>query len=156
MTLLNRRALCACALTAVTATFLPAPVRSQARAPEPVRGQQVMVASASDYATRAGLEILRKGGNAVDAAVAVGLALAVAYPIAGNLGGGGFMVVRTAAGKTVAIDYRETAPAKAGRDLYLDASGRVIPNASTTGYLAPGVPGTVAGLSLALEQYGTL
>ena len=143
------------AVTTVAATLLPAPVSSQARAPEPVRGQKVMVASASEHATRAGLEILRTGGNAVDAAVAVGLALAVAYPIAGNIGGGGFMVVRTAAGKTVAIDYRETAPAKARRDLYLDASGKVIPNASITGYLAPGVPGTVAGMALALEKYGT-
>lgn len=156
MTLLTRRAISVYALTAVTAALLPAPVRSQARAPEPVRGKRVMVASASEHATRAGLEILRKGGNAVDAAVAVGLALAVTYPIAGNIGGGGFMVVRTARGKTVAIDYRETAPAEAGRDLYLDASGKVIPNASTTGYLASGVPGTVAGLSLALEKYGTL
>jgi gamma-glutamyltranspeptidase/glutathione hydrolase len=137
-------------------TILPEPVRSQARAPEPVRGQKVMVASASEHATRAGLEVLRKGGNAVDAAVAVGLALAVSYPIAGNIGGGGFMVVRAAAGKTVAIDYRETAPAQSRRELYLNASGNVIPEASTTGYLAPGVPGTVAGLSLALEKYGTL
>lgn len=156
MTLLNRRTLSVCALTAATATLLPPPARSQARAPEPVRGQKVMVASASEHATRAGLEILRKGGNAVDAAVAVGLALAVTYPIAGNLGGGGFMVVRTADGKSVAIDYREIAPAKAGRDLYLDASGKVIPEASTTGYLASGVPGTVAGLSLAQERYGKL
>lgn len=156
MTLLNRRTLSVCALTAATATLLPLPARSQARAPEPVRGQKVMVASASEHATRAGLEILRKGGNAVDAAVAVGLALAVTYPIAGNLGGGGFMVVRTADGKSVAIDYREIAPAKAGRDLYLDASGKVIPEASTTGYLASGVPGTVAGLSLAQERYGKL
>jgi len=156
MTFMNRRVFCLLAFTAVAVTVLPEPVRSQARAPEPVRGQKVMVASASEHATRAGLAVLRKGGNAVDAAVAVGLALAVTYPIAGNLGGGGFMVVRTAAGKTVAIDYRETAPAKSRRDLYLDASGQVIPNASTTGYLAPGVPGTVAGLSLALERYGTL
>lgn len=152
----NRRAFCVLAVTTVAVTLAPLPVRSQARAPEPVRGQKVMVASASEHATRAGLEILRKGGNAVDAAVAVGLALAVSYPIAGNIGGGGFMVVRTAAGKTVALDYRETAPAKSRRDLYLDRSGKVIPDASTTGYLAPGVPGTVAGLSLALAKYGTL
>jgi gamma-glutamyltranspeptidase/glutathione hydrolase len=115
-----------------------------------------MVASASELATRVGVGILRKGGNAVDAAAAVGLALAVTYPIAGNLGGGGFMLVRTADGKTVAIDYREVAPARSRRDLYLDATGKVIPNASTTGYLAVGVPGTVAGLGLAVERYGKL
>jgi len=133
-----------------------APARSQARPPEPVRGRRAMVASASDPATRVGVEILRKGGNAVDAAAAVGLALAVTYPIAGNLGGGGFMLLRTADGKTVAIDYREVAPALSRRDLYLDAGGKVIPNASTTGYLAVGVPGTVAGLGLAVERYGKL
>lgn len=144
------------ALSLVTVTAAGGPVRSQSRAPEPVRGRKVMVASASEHATRVGVEILRKGGNAVDAAVAVGLALAVTYPIAGNLGGGGFMVVRMADGRTAAIDYREVAPARARRDLYLDADGNVRPEASTTGYLAVGVPGTVAGFGLAMERYGKL
>ncbi|MGV3720186.1 MAG: gamma-glutamyltransferase [Actinomycetota bacterium] len=146
-----------CACAAVVAVFSAgAPARSQARPPEPERGRRVMVATASDLATRVGVGILRKGGNAVDAAAAVGLALAVTYPIAGNLGGGGFLLLRTADGKTVAIDYREVAPARSRRDLYLDATGKVIPNASTTGYLAVGVPGTVAGLGLAVERYGKL
>jgi gamma-glutamyltranspeptidase/glutathione hydrolase len=151
--LLRMAAVC-CAGSAVFSAGAPA--RSQARAPEPERGRRAMVASASDLATRVGVGILRKGGNAVDAAAAVGLALAVTYPIAGNLGGGGFMLLRTAEGKTVAIDYRETAPARAKRDLYLDGAGAVRPGASTTGYLAVGTPGTVAGLGLAVERYGKL
>jgi gamma-glutamyltranspeptidase/glutathione hydrolase len=114
-----------------------------------------MVASASRHASEVGVEVLRRGGNAVDAAVAVGLALAVTYPQAGNLGGGGFMVIRTADGQATVIDYRETAPAAARRDLYLDAQGNVIPEASTVGHRAVGVPGTVAGLAMALEKHGT-
>lgn len=115
-----------------------------------------MVASTSDIASRIGVETMKKGGNAVDAAVAVGLALAVTWPWAGNLGGGGFMLVRTADGKAEAIDYRERAPLAATRDMYLDAKGNVVPKLSTDGYLASGVPGTVAGFMLAHRRHGKL
>lgn len=115
-----------------------------------------MVASSSALASRAGYEILRQGGNAVDAAVATAFAEAVTYPTAGNLGGGGFMLIRMADGRTAAIDYREMAPAQASRDMYLDEQGQVIPEASTVGYLAAAVPGTVAGLAMAHQQFGVL
>src|SRR6185295_4196382 len=98
----------------------------------------------------------KKGGNAVDAAVAVGFALAVTHPTAGNLGGGGCMMIRFANGETTCIDYRETAPAAAGRDVYLDSNGQIVPKASTQGYRASGVPGTPAGLCLAQKKYGRL
>ena len=122
----------------------------------PVGARSGMVVTSSAPATDAGVEVLRRGGNAVDAAVATAFALAVTHPAAGNLGGGGFMLVRMADGRTVAIDYRETAPAAATRDMYLDARGAVIPGASTRGPRSAGVPGTVAGLALALERYGTM
>ncbi|MEW6455935.1 MAG: gamma-glutamyltransferase [Acidobacteriota bacterium] len=115
-----------------------------------------VVASDSEIASRVGIEILKKGGNAVDAAVAVGFALAVTFPPAGNIGGGGFMLIRMADGKVFLIDYREKAPKKAHRDMYLDEKGEVIENLSTEGFLAIGVPGTVAGLTMALEKCGTL
>jgi gamma-glutamyltranspeptidase/glutathione hydrolase len=114
-----------------------------------------MVASSSRLASEAGLEILRAGGNAVDAAVAVGFALAVSLPEAGNIGGGGYMVIRFADGRTAAIDYREVAPAAAFRDMYLDSAGRLT-NAGIVGRAASGVPGAVAGLTAALARYGTL
>jgi gamma-glutamyltranspeptidase / glutathione hydrolase len=115
-----------------------------------------MVASQEAKATRIGVEILEKGGNAVDAAVAVGFALAVTLPRAGNLGGGGFMLVHLAArNETVAIDYRETAPAAATRDMFLDDKGEPDPKKSRDSGLAAGVPGTVRGLALALERYGS-
>jgi gamma-glutamyltranspeptidase/glutathione hydrolase len=126
------------------------------QSPAPVRAKHGMVASASGLASQVGADVLKKGGNAVDAAVAVGLALAVTFPVAGNLGGGGFMLLRMADGRTVALDYRETGPAKAHRNMYLDRDGKLIPNASTVGRLAAGVPGTVAGLAQALEKYGTM
>lgn len=132
------------------------PVKAAGQSYSPVRAPHGMVASSSVIASRVGAEILKRGGNAVDAAVAVGLSLAVTHPVAGNLGGGGFMLVRLADGKTVAIDYRETAPAKSTRTMYQDKDGNLIPGKSTQGYLAPGIPGTVAGLSLALERYGTM
>ncbi len=123
----------------------------------PVLGRSGMVATQESQATRVGLDILQRGGNAVDAAVAVGFALAVTLPRAGNLGGGGFMMVHDAeAGKTVAIDYRETAPAAATRDMYLDTSGDVDEEAFRYSHKAVGVPGTVAGLTLALRKYGTM
>ncbi len=119
-------------------------------------GRHGMVASASDLASGVGVDILRRGGNAVDAAVAVALALAVTYPQAGNLGGGGFMLIRMADGTATVIDYRETAPAAATRKMYLNPEGEYIPDSSLVGWRASGVPGTVAGLALALEKHGTL
>ncbi len=118
--------------------------------------QEGVVSSDSEIATRVGIEILKKGGNAIDAAVAVGFTLAVTFPTAGNIGGGGFMLIRMADGREALIDYREMAPLKAYRDMYLDKNGEVIKGLSEEGYLASGVPGTVAGLTLALEKFGTL
>ncbi|HYO75969.1 MAG TPA: gamma-glutamyltransferase, partial [Thermoanaerobaculia bacterium] len=123
---------------------------------EPVRARRAMVASTSEIALRVGTDIMKSGGNAVDAAVAVGLALAVTWPSAGNLGGGGFMLVRKADGATEAIDYRERAPLAATRDMYLDAEGKVVPGLSTEGYKAVAVPGTIAGLALAHKRHGKL
>lgn len=114
-----------------------------------------MVVSMSRAASEAGVEILKAGGNAVDAAVATGFALAVTYPSAGNLGGGGFMTIRLKDGRTATLDYRETAPAAATRNMYLDADGKLT-NKSTVGYLASGVPGSVAGLAEALSKYGSM
>ena len=115
-----------------------------------------LVVSAHPEASQVGLQILKQGGNAVDAAVAVQFALAVVYPNAGNLGGGGFMVIRQADGGTASLDFREKAPAKAHRDLYLDKEKKVVPGLSTIGHLAAGVPGTVAGMAAAHEKYGRL
>jgi len=123
---------------------------------EPVRGASGMVVSSHQLASEVGVEILKQGGNAVDAAVAVGYALAVVFPTAGNLGGGGFMVIRFPDSQATTIDFREVAPQQAHRDMYLDENGNIIPNLSTTGYLASGVPGSVAGLNFALEKYGRL
>ncbi|HBN2689419.1 TPA: gamma-glutamyltransferase, partial [Citrobacter freundii] len=122
----------------------------------PVRAQQGMVASVDALATQVGVDILKQGGNAVDAAVAVGYALAVTHPQAGNLGGGGFMLLRTKDGNTTAIDFREMAPAGATRDMFLDEQGNADAKKSLTSHLASGTPGTVAGFSLALEKYGTM
>ena len=121
----------------------------------PVTASRAMVASDDRLASEAGIEILKKGGNAVDAAVAVGFALAVTYQEAGNLGGGGFMVIRMANGKTAALDYREVAPLAATRTMYLDANGKLT-RKSADGHLASGVPGSVAGLAEALGKYGTM
>jgi gamma-glutamyltranspeptidase/glutathione hydrolase len=114
-----------------------------------------MVASSSRLASEAGVEILRQGGNAVDAAVAVGFALAVAYPEAGNIGGGGYMVIRMADGRSFALDYRETAPAAASRDMFVGADGKST-GGSLIGPLASGVPSAVAGLAEALRRFGTM
>jgi gamma-glutamyltranspeptidase/glutathione hydrolase len=122
----------------------------------PTSVQHAMVVSVHHTASDAGVEILRSGGNAVDAAVAVGFALAVVYPEAGNLGGGGFMLIRMKSGDAHFIDYREQAPAAATANMYLDAHGNVIPGASTFGYKSIGVPGTVAGLAYAEKTYGRL
>ncbi|MBB6146916.1 gamma-glutamyltranspeptidase/glutathione hydrolase [Silvibacterium bohemicum] len=128
---------------------------------QPVRTKHAMVVSIHHLATDAGVEILKEGGNAVDAAVATGFALAVVHPAAGNLGGGGFMLVHfaehgSASGKDTFIDYRERAPQGATTDMYLDAQGNVIPDASITGYKAIGVPGSVAGMVYAEKKYGAL
>src|ERR671917_2045469 len=122
----------------------------------PVWARHGMVASQEALATQIGVDILKQGGNAVDAAVAVGFALAVTLPQAGNLGGGGFMIVHTASGETVAIDYREKAPGAASRDMFLNAAGEADSELSRYSGLAVGVPGTVAGLALAMEKYGTM
>lgn len=122
----------------------------------PVHAQHALVASVHELASRAGVEIMQAGGNAVDAAVAVGFTLAVVHPQAGNLGGGGFMLVRTADGSTHFLDYREKAPAAATANMYLDAQGDVIENLSLVGYKAIGVPGSVAGLAFAQKKYGKL
>lgn len=123
---------------------------------EPVSAGNGMVVSASSYASQAGLDILKKGGNAVDAAVAVGFALAVTYPAAGNIGGGGFMVIHLADGRNITIDYREKAPLASWRDMYLNKDGEFDPDLSQHGTTSAGVPGSVAGLIYALEKYGTL
>lgn len=123
----------------------------------PVYGKNGMVASEQGLATQVGLDILKQGGNAIDAAVAVGFALAVVLPNAGNIGGGGFMVLHDdKTGKDVAIDFREIAPAKASRDMYLDNQGNVIDGKSLFTHDASGVPGTVAGMEYALKKWGTM
>ena len=115
-----------------------------------------LVVSSSDIASDLGASVLAKGGNAVDAAVATAFALAVTHPFAGNLGGGGFMVVRTPRGEATTFDYRETAPAKSTQTMYLGPDGNIVRNLTATGYLAPGVPGTVRGMALAHKRFGKL
>ncbi len=123
---------------------------------EPVRGAHGMVAADESLASQAGVEILKRGGNAVDAAVATAFALAVVEPAAGNIGGGGFMLVRLANGKTNFFDYREMAPGKATREMYINPDGKLDKEASVIGYRSVAVPGTVAGLALALKTHGTM
>ena len=126
-----------------------------AAAPVPEGAEHGMVVSAHRLASDVGVAVLRRGGNAIDAAVATAYALAVTFPEAGNLGGGGFMLIRMADGRQTFVDFRETAPAAATRTMYLDASGKPVALLSTRGYLSAGVPGTVAGLEMARERYGT-
>src|SRR5689334_981694 len=128
---------------------------SRAASPAPVAAKNGMVVTAQQHATRVGVDVLRNGGNAIDAAVAVGYALAVVYPAAGNLGGGGFMTVQFADGRKTFIDFREKAPLAATANMYLDAQGNVVPDRSTRGHLAVAVPGTVAGLEYIRKKYGT-
>jgi len=123
---------------------------------EPVHARHGMVVSAHELASQAGVEMMQAGGNAVDAAVATGFALAVVHSPAGNIGGGGFMLIRMADGATHFLDYREKAPAAATADMYLDAQGNVIEDASVIGYKAIGVPGSVAGMVYAEQKYGKL
>src|SRR6185503_14555652 len=120
----------------------------------PARFEHGCVVTDSKIASQVGADILKKGGNAVDAAIATAFALAVTFPTAGNIGGGGFMLVRLADGRSVAIDYRERAPLSATKDMYLDSSGNVIRGLSTSGYKAVGVPGTVAGMWEAHKRFG--
>lgn len=122
----------------------------------PVYAKNGMVVSASTLASKVGVDILKKGGNAIDAAVATGFALAVTYPAAGNIGGGGFMVIHLANGKNTTLDFREMAPSKAYEKMFLDSLGNFLPQLSQESWLSAGVPGTVAGLIYALEKYGTM
>ena len=128
-----------------------------AAAREPVRAKHGIVASTNEVASSVGVDVMKRGGNAVDAAIAVAFALAVTHPAAGNLSGGGFMMIRLNNGKTTAIDYREMAPAAATRNIYLDKEGKLIQGegGSLEGYRAAGVPGTVRGMELALKKYGS-
>ncbi len=140
-----------------TSVAVPPPLDQPATAGQPdvARSSTGMIVADEPIAAQAGLEILSRGGNAIDAAVAVAFALAVTHPQAGNLGGGGFMLIRKANGETIFIDYREVAPAAARADMYLDSEGKRLPGASTEGWRAAAVPGTVAGLEFALKNYGT-
>src|SRR6266403_272707 len=124
---------------------------------EPGRAKHGIVASTNEVASRIGVDVMKRGGNAVDAAIAIAFALAVTHPAAGNLGGGGFMMIRLRNGKTTAIDYREMAPVAATRNVYLDKNGNLIEGegGSLVGYRAAGVPGTVRGMELALKNYGS-
>ena len=130
--------------------------RHQAASPVPQGAEHGMVVSSHRLASQIGVAVLQRGGNAVDAAIATAYALAVTFPEAGNLGGGGFMLVRMADGRETFIDFRETAPAAATRTMFLDASGNPVPLLSTRGYLSAGIPGTVAGLEFARKGYGSL
>jgi len=129
---------------------------AQAASVAPVAAENGMVVTAQHLATRVGVDVLRDGGNAIDAAVAVGYALAVVYPAAGNLGGGGFMTIQLADGRKTFLDFREKAPLAASANMYLDQSGNVIKGLSTDGHLAVAVPGTVHGMETALARYGTM
>ncbi|HEY6369753.1 MAG TPA: gamma-glutamyltransferase [Candidatus Sulfotelmatobacter sp.] len=122
----------------------------------PLHAQHAIVVSVHELASHVGVDILQAGGNAIDAAVATGFALAVVHPPAGNIGGGGFMLIRMADGKTHFLDYREKAPAAAARDMFLDRQGNLIPKASEIGYKSIGVPGSVAGMVYAEQKYGKL
>ena len=145
------------ALAALAGAAAPAAAADDPPTPaaEAVVGSRGAVASRSPLASQVGLAMLERGGNAVDAAVAVGFALAVTHPSAGNLGGGGFMVMRFADGRVAVNDHREVAPRRANRDMYLDDSGNVVKGLSTASHLAAGVPGTVDGLLAVLERHGT-
>ena len=146
----------ACQQTAQQATAIkPSAANKTARFTGTI-GKEAMVVTAHPEASKVGIQILKKGGNAIDAAIAVQFALAVVYPRAGNIGGGGFMVVRLANGKTNTLDFREKAPLAAHKDLYLDDNGDVVPRLSIDGHLSVGVPGTVDGMVKAHQKYGKL
>ncbi|TPK94624.1 gamma-glutamyltransferase [Mesorhizobium sp. B2-4-12] len=151
---LTRRTLIAASLS-LTFAFVPF-TTVFAASPVPARGENGMVVTAQHLASEVGIDVLKKGGNAVDAAVAVGYALAVVYPNAGNIGGGGFMTIRFKDGKSTFLDFRERAPLAATKTMYLDKEGNPVKGASLDGYLAVGVPGSVAGFEMARQKYGTL
>lgn len=151
---LTRRTLIGVTLSLAIA--LTPSVATYAAWPQPAKGEHGMVVTAQHLASEVGVEVLKKGGNAVDAAVAVGYALAVVYPNAGNIGGGGFMTIRFKDGKSTFLDFRERAPLAATKTMYLDKDGKPVKGASLDGYLAVGVPGSVAGFEMARERYGTL
>ncbi len=138
-----------------SAITLPVSFNALAASMAPVAAENGMVVTAQHLATQVGVDVLKKGGNAVDAAVAVGYALAVVYPAAGNLGGGGFMTVQLADGRKTFIDFREKAPLAASANMYLDKEGNVVKGLSTHGYLAVGVPGSVSGMEMARAKYGS-
>ena len=140
---------------ALDATAAPTTMATLATV-RPVTAKHAMVVSDQHLATEVGVDILKQGGNAIDAAVAVGYAQAVVNPCCGNIGGGGFMLVHLADGQNVFLDFREKAPLKASPTMYQDASGNVVPGRSTGSYLGVGVPGTVMGLDAALRKYGTM
>lgn len=140
-------------LGCLLAAFAP---QARAASPEPVEGHRGMVVSEQALAAKVGADILRQGGNAIDAAVAVGYALAVVHPCCGNLGGGGYMVIRLADGTSAFIDFREAAPGAARADMYLDKNGNLIPGASVRGWRAVAVPGSVLGLDTALQRFGSM
>lgn len=145
------------AIISLFSFFIPNRQKIFASWAEPVRGKNAMVASQHELASKIGADIMKRGGNAVDAAIAVGLALAVVYPEAGNIGGGGFMLIRFKDGRTTSIDYREMAPKAANRDIFIGKDGKVISGegGSTIGYRASGVPGTPAGFDYAFKKYGS-
>ena len=151
MTVLRKVLICKLVVCCMAAAEL-----SHAQGLRPVHARKAMVVSIHVEASQVGANILRQGGNAVDAAVATGFALAVVHPSAGNIGGGGFMLLRKANGEVHFLDFREKAPKAATRDMYLDAQGNVVPNASLVGYKAVGVPGSVAGLIYAEQHWGKL
>src|SRR5512133_521565 len=151
--MIKTRTLIRClAFAAAVAACLPARAASVA----PVAAENGMVVTAQHLATKVGVDVLKKGGNAVDAAVAVGYALAVVYPAAGNLGGGGFMTLQLADGRKSFIDFREKAPLAASANMYLDKDGNVIKGLRTYGHLSVGVPGSVWGMEYAREKYGSM
>src|SRR5438094_3775983 len=149
--------LIALTLTTTTIVHLPNDVLVSAASREPVRARHGIVASTNEVASKVGVDIMKRGGNAVDAAISVAFVLDVTHPAAGNLGGGGFMMIRLKDGRATAIDYREMAPAAATRNIYLDKDGKVIEGdgGSIEGYRAAGVPGTVRGMELALKKHGS-
>lgn len=155
--MLFRRFVSLTLIAAFVVAVAPVSRNAYAAYPEPVRGKRAMVASQHELASKIGADVMKRGGNAVDAAIAVGIALAVVYPEAGNIGGGGFMVIRNAKGENFAIDYREMAPKAATRDMFVDKDGNLIrgEGGSTIGYRASGVPGTLAGFDLAFKKYGS-
>ncbi len=140
----------------ISTLFLVGAISADATSRHPVRGNNGVVASSSAIASEAGIDIMKKGGNAIDAAVATAFAMAVTWPTAGNIGGGGFLIYHDADGDATAFDFREKAPLAATRTMYLDEDGNVRDNSNHDGILAVGVPGTVAGLALAHERFGSL